>query len=125
MIIGFAICHTFQSPKYFAEKMGFLIGGSCFAPSPTLHSRFLPFPSSPSPSQCVLLCSSNVVKFKRLRPPSASLRREDGKDDDASVKRRAFLLVGISVLPFLQFRSPAMADESEFFGYSPTALDVY
>ncbi|CAA7057956.1 unnamed protein product [Microthlaspi erraticum] len=89
--------------------MGFLIGGSCFAPSPPLHSRF--FPSSSSPSQ--LLCSSNVAKFKRRRPPSASLRREDANGEDASVKRRAFILVGVSVLPFLQFQSPAMADERD------------
>uniref|UniRef100_A0A1J3FJ00 MAR-binding filament-like protein 1 n=1 Tax=Noccaea caerulescens TaxID=107243 RepID=A0A1J3FJ00_NOCCA len=95
--------------------MGFLIGGSCFAPSPPLHSRFFPSSSSsssPSPSQ--FLCSNNVAKFKRRRPPSASLRREDAHGDDASVKRRAFVLVGISsVLPFLQFRSPALANERD------------
>ncbi|KFK38951.1 hypothetical protein AALP_AA3G181200 [Arabis alpina] len=89
--------------------MGFLIGGSCLAPS--LHSRFLP--SSPCSSQFVLLSSSNVAKFKRSRAPSASLRREDGSEYDASVKRRAFVLVGISVLPFLQLPSRAMADERD------------
>lgn len=95
--------------------MGFLIGGSCFVPSVPLHSRFLPSPSSTSPSQFGLLCSSNVAKFKRRRPTLASLNEEDGYDyDAASAKRRAFLLVGISVLPFLQLRSPALADESEF-----------
>jgi hypothetical protein len=42
----------------------------------------------------------------------ASLNQEDGYEYDvASAKRRAFLLVGISVLPFLQLRSPALADE--------------
>jgi len=101
--------------------MGFLIGGSCFVPSVPLHSRFLSSPSSsssssPSSSQFGLLCSSNVAKFKRRRPTLASLNQEDGYEyDAASAKRRAFLLVGISVLPFLQLRSPALADESEFF----------
>ncbi|KAL1199425.1 MAR-binding filament-like protein 1 [Cardamine amara subsp. amara] len=89
--------------------MGFLIGSSCFVPSLPLHSRVLP---SPSPSQFGLMCSSNVAKFKRRQPTSASLHRED-EYDAASVKRRAFLLVGISVLPFLQLRSPALADERD------------
>lgn len=88
--------------------MGFLVGATCFAPSPplTLHS-------SPSTSQFLLLRSRNVAISKRRRPTSASLRRQDANDDDVSVRRRDFVLMGVSVLPFLQFRSPAMADESE------------
>ncbi|KAL0719388.1 hypothetical protein Bca4012_068712 [Brassica carinata] len=90
--------------------MGFLIGSTCFAPSPPpLH------PSPLFPSQFLLLCSNDVSKLKLRPPPSASLRRQDANQDDAvSVKRRAFVLVGISVLPFCKFPLPAMADESEF-----------
>ncbi|CAH8320468.1 unnamed protein product, partial [Eruca vesicaria subsp. sativa] len=88
--------------------MGFLVGATSFAPSPPP-----PLPSSsPSTSRFLLLCSNNVTNSKRRRPPpSASLRRQDTNDDEFSVKRRDFVLVGVSVLPFLQFRSPAMADE--------------
>ncbi|KAF2583527.1 hypothetical protein F2Q68_00003039 [Brassica cretica] len=82
---------------------GFLIGGTCSAPCPPLHSRLLP---SPPPSQFLLLSSTNAANSKRRRPPSASLRRQD-------VKRRAFVLVGISVLPFFQLQSPALADERD------------
>lgn len=89
---------------------GFLIGSTCSAPSPPLHSsRLLPSPQS----QFVLLCSSNAAKSKRRRPSSASLRCQDATHDAFSLKRRDFVLVGISLLPFLQLRSPALADESE------------
>ncbi|XP_056845190.1 MAR-binding filament-like protein 1 isoform X1 [Raphanus sativus] len=64
---------------------------TCSAPSHPLHSsRFLP-------------------KSKRRRPPSASLRPHDV----VALKRRAFVIAGLSVIPFFQLRSPALADESE------------
>lgn len=96
------------------KKMGgFLIGSTCSSPSPPLHSsRFLPSPSSSS--QFLLLCSNNAAKSKRRRPPSVSLRSQDANNDAVSLKRRAIVLVGISVLPFFQLQSPALADESEF-----------
>lgn len=116
--LRFATIHTIAISKEdtLPEKMGFLVGATCFAPSPPVHfSRFL---TSPSTSQFVLLCSSsNVANSKRRRPPpSASLRRQDAHHDEVySAKRRDFVLLGVSVLPFLEFQSPAMADESEFY----------
>ncbi|XP_018441539.1 MAR-binding filament-like protein 1 isoform X2 [Raphanus sativus] len=64
---------------------------TCSAPSHPLHSsRFLP-------------------KSKRRRPPSASLRPHDV----VALKRRAFVIAGLSVIPFFQLRSPALADERD------------
>ncbi|CAN6925830.1 unnamed protein product [Brassica oleracea] len=91
--------------------MGFIIGATLSSPvssSPFFSILSIIFLLFSIASHFVLLCSSNVANCKRRRPTSASLRRQDADDDAASFNRRAFFLVGISVLPF---RSPAMSDE--------------
>ncbi|GLT52074.1 hypothetical protein SLA2020_254360 [Shorea laevis] len=83
--------------------MGFAVGSSCFLQSPIPHSQIIS-----SPSQSVFLRITNAEsKKRRNRAAMASLR--DGDLNYAiSNKRRAVLLVGISVLPLLQLRAGAL-----------------
>ncbi|KAL6285764.1 hypothetical protein ACE6H2_010154 [Prunus campanulata] len=83
--------------------MGFVMGSSCFLHSPLSLSRF---PSS-SHSFFVYSSSRNAEAKRRRALPMASLRQED-PNDAISSKRRAIMLVGISVLPFLQLRANAL-----------------
>ncbi|OMO66793.1 MAR-binding filament-like protein 1-1-like protein [Corchorus olitorius] len=84
--------------------MGFVIGSSCYLQTPISNSQIL-FPSS----QSVFLNFKNAKTKRRrrsIRPPMASLNPEDPNDDVCS-KRRAVLLVGISILPFVQLKTQA------------------
>lgn len=83
--------------------MGFVMGSSCFLHSPLSLSRF---PSSSYPF-FVYSSSRNAEAKRRRALPMASLRQED-PNDAVSRKRRAIMLVGISVLPFLQLRANAL-----------------
>ncbi|PQQ07875.1 MAR-binding filament-like protein 1-1 [Prunus yedoensis var. nudiflora] len=83
--------------------MGFVMGSSCFLHSPLSLSRF---PSSSHPF-FVYSSSRNAEAKRRRALPMASLRQED-PNDAVSSKRRAIMLVGISVLPFLQLRANAL-----------------
>ncbi|XWS16373.1 hypothetical protein CRYUN_Cryun34aG0081500 [Craigia yunnanensis] len=85
--------------------MGFMIGSSCYLQAPISTSQVL-FPSSES----VFFNVRNAGTKRRrrsIRPPMASMTHED-PNEDVSRKRRAVLLVGISILPFLQLRAKAL-----------------
>ncbi|XP_022714933.1 MAR-binding filament-like protein 1-1 isoform X1 [Durio zibethinus] len=89
--------------------MGFLLGCSCYLQAPLPNSQVL-FSSS----QSVFFNIRNAETKRRrisIRPPMAALTHED-PNDDVSSKRRAVLLVGISILPFLQLRAKALEGSS-------------
>ncbi|KAJ7951802.1 MAR-binding filament-like protein 1-1 [Quillaja saponaria] len=83
--------------------MGFVIGSSCFLQYPLYQSRL------PSSSQSLLCysCLKNPEFKRKYRAPMASLLQED-PNDGAFCKRRAVLMVGITVLPLLQMRARAL-----------------
>ncbi|MBA0836409.1 hypothetical protein Goarm_008629, partial [Gossypium armourianum] len=88
--------------------MGFVIGSSCYLQTPISNCQLL-FSSSSS-SQSVFFNLRNAESKRRsrsFRPPMASLSHQD-PNDHVSRKRRAVLLVGISILPFLQLRANAV-----------------
>jgi hypothetical protein len=86
-----------------AKTMGFVTGSSCFMHSPICQSRF------PSSSQSIFFYSStrNAETKRKSIGPMASMHHEDPKNS-VHYKRRAILLVGISVLPLLQLRAGAL-----------------
>ncbi|GMI82062.1 MAR binding filament-like protein 1 [Hibiscus trionum] len=86
--------------------MGFVIGSSCYLQTPISNSQLL---FSPSSSQSVYFNLRNAETKRRrsFRPPMASLSNQD-PNDNVSRKRRAVLLAGISILPFLQLRANAI-----------------
>jgi hypothetical protein len=83
--------------------MGFVMGSSCFLHSPICQSRF------PSSSQSIFFYSStrNAETKRKSIDPRASMHHED-PNNNVHCKRRAILLVGISVLPLLQLRAGAL-----------------
>ncbi|TYI81191.1 hypothetical protein E1A91_D05G137500v1 [Gossypium mustelinum] len=88
--------------------MGFVIGSSCYLQTPISNCQLL-FSSSSS-SQSVFFNLRNAESKRRsrsFRPPMASLSHQD-PNDHVSRKRRAVLLVGISILPYLQLRANAV-----------------
>ncbi|XVF26723.1 hypothetical protein REPUB_Repub14bG0043000 [Reevesia pubescens] len=86
--------------------MGFVIGSSCYLQTPISNSQIL-FSSS-QPVFFNLKNTETKRKIRRsIRPPMTSLSHEYS-NDDVSSKRRAVLLVGISILPFLQLRAEAL-----------------
>ncbi|KAG4199109.1 hypothetical protein ERO13_A05G129515v2 [Gossypium hirsutum] len=91
--------------------MGFVIGSSCYLQTPISNCQLLfSSSSSSSSSQSVIFNLRNAESKRRrrsFRPPMASLSHQDPKDH-VSRKRRAVLLVGISILPFLQLRANAV-----------------
>ncbi|MBA0829833.1 hypothetical protein Goarm_014411 [Gossypium armourianum] len=88
--------------------MGFMIGSSCYLQNPISNSQ-VRFPSSLSVSFNIRNGETKRKRRKKrnFRPPMACLTHED-PNDDVSGKRRAVLLVGISILPLLQLRSQAL-----------------
>ncbi|MBA0739828.1 hypothetical protein Gogos_013059 [Gossypium gossypioides] len=88
--------------------MGFMIGSSCYLQDPISNSQ-VRFPSSLSVSFNIRNGETKRKRRKKrnFRPPMACLTHED-PNDDVSGKRRAVLLVGISILPLLQLRSQAL-----------------
>ncbi|MFQ6665397.1 hypothetical protein Gotur_032152 [Gossypium turneri] len=88
--------------------MGFMIGSSCYLQNPISNSQ-VRFPSSLSVSFNIRNGETKRKRRKKrnFRPPMACLTHED-PNDDVLGKRRAVLLVGISILPLLQLRSQAL-----------------
>ncbi|TYH53481.1 hypothetical protein ES332_D09G103100v1 [Gossypium tomentosum] len=88
--------------------MGFMIGTSCYLQDPISNSQ-VRFPSSLSVSFNIRNGETKRKRRKKrnFRPPMACLTHED-PNDDVSGKRRAVLLLGISILPLLQLRSQAL-----------------
>lgn len=77
----------------------------------------LQFPSSSLCSQSsVFLYARNADTKRRNRVSTMASLRQDDFNENVSKKRRAVLLVGISVLPFLKLRARALEDlvTSEF-----------
>ncbi|PPD95648.1 hypothetical protein GOBAR_DD07347 [Gossypium barbadense] len=85
-----------------------MIGTSCYLQDPISNSQ-VRFPSSLSVSFNIRNGETKRKRRKKrnFRPPMACLTHED-PNDDVSGKRRAVLLVGISILPLLQLRSQAL-----------------
>ncbi|KAJ0006954.1 hypothetical protein Pint_29887 [Pistacia integerrima] len=78
-----------------------LVVGSSWSP--------LQFPSSSLCSQSsVFLYARNAETKRRNRVSTMASLRQDDFDENVSNKRRAVLLVGISVLPFLKLRATAL-----------------
>ncbi|KAK6284569.1 hypothetical protein POUND7_003521 [Theobroma cacao] len=85
--------------------MVFVIGSSCYLQTLISNPQML-FSSS----QSVFFNVRNAETKRRrrsIRSPMACLAHED-PNDDVSSKRRAVLLVGMSILPFLQLRAQAL-----------------
>ncbi|KAE8700642.1 MAR binding filament-like protein 1, putative isoform 2 [Hibiscus syriacus] len=77
--------------------MGFVIGSSCYLQAPISNSQSVYFN----------LRNAESNRRRSFRPPMASLSHQD-PNDHVSRKRRAVLLVGISILPLLQLRANAL-----------------
>lgn len=104
--------------------MGFVMGSSCYLQTPISNSQVL-FSSS---SQSVLFKVRNAdTKNRRKRsirppPPMVSLSHEN-PNEDVSSNRRAVLLVGISIIPFLQLRATAL--EGRTLSKSPINVFIF
>ncbi|KAK8581234.1 hypothetical protein V6N13_144273 [Hibiscus sabdariffa] len=85
--------------------MGFVMGSTCYLQTPIPNSQLL-FSSSSSQPVYFNLRNAESKRRRSFRPPMASLSHQD-PNDHVSRKRRAVLLVGISILPFLQLRANA------------------
>ncbi|XP_077211782.1 MAR binding filament-like protein 1 [Tasmannia lanceolata] len=81
--------------------MGFLLGSSCLSQSPFCQSLYPPS----------FLCSSQIKNAKKKISAMASLD-QDNPTDNSFLRRRAFLLAGLSAFPFLQSRARARAAEN-------------
>lgn len=86
-----------------AKTMSYVTGSSCVLHSPICQSRF------PSSSQSIFFysCTRNADTKRKSIGPMASTHHED-PNNSVHYKRRAILLVGISVLPLLQLRAGAL-----------------
>ncbi|KAK8584788.1 hypothetical protein V6N13_138736 [Hibiscus sabdariffa] len=86
--------------------MGFVIGSTCYLQTPIPNSQLL-FSSSSYQSVYFNLRNAESKRRRSVRPPMASLSNQ-GPNNNVSRERRAVLLVGISILPFLQLRANAI-----------------
>lgn len=88
--------------------MGILIGSSCLMKCPidrSFHSSSSPWrPASPP----LVYAHRKATKKKKKLMALASLQGERIEGDSDSLRRRAVLFVGVSVLPFLQLRAVAL-----------------
>ncbi|XP_039052432.1 MAR-binding filament-like protein 1 [Hibiscus syriacus] len=90
--------------------MGFVIGSSCYLQTPIFNSQLLFSSSYYSASQSVYFNLRDAKSKRRrrsFRPPMAYLSHQD-PTELVSRKRRTVLLVGISILPFIQLRANAI-----------------
>ncbi|KAL4282321.1 hypothetical protein GQ457_03G041760 [Hibiscus cannabinus] len=101
--------------------MGFVIGSTCYLQTPIPNSQLL-FSSSSSQSVYFNLRNAESKRRRSFRPPMASPSNQ-GPNDHVSRERRAVLLVGISILPFLQLRANAIEVSSTLKNEAESVLN--